>query len=452
MAATKIWAVKGNLRSLVDYVENPEKTTMPSGDGMQGLFQVLNYAANDKKTEQKLFVTGVNCLPEIAIQQMIMTKKQFGQTDKILAFHAYQSFKPGEVTPQQCHEIGVKLAQEMWGDRFQVVVATHLDKAHLHNHFALNSVSFRDGGKYNSCKAATKRLRDVSDRLCREYGLSVINNPGKSPNRKTYLAEKNGEPTRYNVFRWAIDRAIEGAMTKTQFQNILRLQGFELKLSGKHWAIKMIGDSKFTRLYRLGEGYTGEAITRRILANERPKIYIPAQRPPSKQYQLKGNFHQVIKLTGYRALYFYFLYRMGLLPKKKTRPPSSPILWENVRQIRKYSEQARLLVNNKIDTAEQLQSFVSNTKNRMDELIIQRTHIQNKLRRAKDPKDIENLKAEKNAITEYITPLRRSLSVAAEIEERSAQMREKLAIIRQLELQEKQQQQSKYRGGRAYAR
>jgi hypothetical protein len=128
IATTKIWAIKGDVRSLVKYVENPEKT---ADTEMRDLHAVFDYATRNDKTEQKLFVSGLNCLPEIAIQQMIEVKKQFGKTDKILAFHAIQSFKPGEVTPQECHEIGMALAREMWGDRFQVIVATHFgaDKA-----------------------------------------------------------------------------------------------------------------------------------------------------------------------------------------------------------------------------------------------------------------------------------------------------------------------------------
>lgn len=442
MATTKIWAIKGNLKSLVDYIENPEKTMSELDNGMKNLFNVMDYATNSDKTEQKLFVSGVNCLPEIAIKQMVLTKKQFDKTDDILAFHAYQSFKPGEVTPDICHEIGVKLAQEMWGDRFQVVVATHLDKSHLHNHFALNSVSFRGGGKYNSCKAATQRLRDVSDKLCREYGLSVIENPGKSPPRLIYLAEKRGEPTNYNIFRQAIDLAIAGAVTKKQFEDILHLQGFEMKLTGKHWTIKIIGDKRATRLFRLGERYTGEAITKRIYESDlnKRRIFYNKPKPTIRTGKLKGSLHQAKKLTGYRALYFYFLYRMGVLPKRKKRPPCNPILWEDVRRIRKYSEQTRLIVRNKIDTMEQLQSFMVDTKNHIDELTRQRTHIQNKLRRAKEPEVIESLKVEKTALTKHITPLRRNLRVASEIEERSARMKEKLAVIRQLELQEKQHQ------------
>ena len=454
MATTKIWAIKGSLRSLVDYVDNPEKTMSVSDDGMRDLFNVVDYAASSDKTEQKLFVSGVNCLPEIAIQQMIMIKKQFDKTDKILAFHAYQSFSPGEVTPQQCHEIGIKLAQEMWGDRFQVVVATHLDRSHLHNHFALNSVSFRDGGKYNSCKAATQRLRDVSDKLCREYGLSVIVNPGKSPHRVVYLAEKRGEPTKYNVFRQAIDRAVAAAMTPREFGQIMRLQGFEMKQSGKYWTIKMIGDERATRTFRLGENYTDKAIMERIYGDGLAKraVLYEKPKPVVHGYKLKGSLSAVRKLKGYRTLYFKYLYLMGVLPKDKPRPPRHPILWEDVRQLRKYTDQIRLIGRNKIDTSEQLQTFVDTTQGRMDGLIQRRTQIQNKLRRTKEPEVIETLKTQKTTLTEHITLLRRDLRIAAEIEERSTKMKENLAVIREVESQEKAIQQSKQRGGRVYAR
>ena len=132
---------------------------------------------------------------------MILTKQRYGKEDNYIAWHGYQSFKPGEVTPERCHEIGVKLAQEMWGDRFQVIVTTHLDKGHLHNHFCFNSVSFRDGKKYNYSKAEQQRLRDTSDRLCREYGLSVIEHSRKAPSRPVWLDEQRGKPTRYNIYR-----------------------------------------------------------------------------------------------------------------------------------------------------------------------------------------------------------------------------------------------------------
>lgn len=152
MAATAIWKVKGNLGQVVNYAANPDKTTFSPAD-LQGLRDVMNYATQDYKTEEQRYVSGVNCIPEIARGEMMAVKRQFGKEDGIIAFHGYQSFAPGEVTPEQAHEIGVKLARKLWGDRFQVIVATHLDKKHIHNHFVLNSVSFVDGKKYNDCKA-----------------------------------------------------------------------------------------------------------------------------------------------------------------------------------------------------------------------------------------------------------------------------------------------------------
>ena len=137
----------------------------------------MNYTTQDYKTEEQRCVSGVNCIPEIARDEMMMVKRQFGKEGGITAFHGYQSFAPGEVTPEQAHKIGVELACKLWGDRFQVIMATHLDKQHIHNHFVLNSVSFVDGKKYNDCKATYALMRQISDELCRERRLSVIENP-----------------------------------------------------------------------------------------------------------------------------------------------------------------------------------------------------------------------------------------------------------------------------------
>ena len=165
MAVTSIWRVNGWLGKVVVYVENPDKTTNPAfyenGDmseqGCQGLDDVIAYAVNSRKTEQhkeesdvlERFVSGVNCYPATARSEMMSVKKRFGKEDGTIAYHGYQSFAPGEATPEIAHKIGMELAQRLWGDKYQVVVATHLDKAnHLHNHFVMNTVSFVDGKKY----------------------------------------------------------------------------------------------------------------------------------------------------------------------------------------------------------------------------------------------------------------------------------------------------------------
>ena len=138
------------------------------------LRDVINYAKNSNKTEKEYFVTGINCEPDSAYEEMQDTKKYYNKEDKILAYHAYQSFKAGEVTPELAHKIGVQLANEMWGDRFQVIVTTHLNTNHIHNHLVLNSVSYTDGKKYYSNRANTGRLRHTSDEICREYGFKCF--------------------------------------------------------------------------------------------------------------------------------------------------------------------------------------------------------------------------------------------------------------------------------------
>ena len=175
MAATRIWSIKGRLDSVINYVTNPEKT-----DGsryidteLQALTDVIDYAEDGEKTHNKVYVSGINLSPDIACDQMVMTKLQFGKTDKILAYHGYQSFLPGEVTPNIAHEIGIKLAERLWGDRFQVIVTTHLDHEHIHNHFCLNSVSLVDGKKFRGGGKAYWIMRAESYKIC---GIRLVRN------------------------------------------------------------------------------------------------------------------------------------------------------------------------------------------------------------------------------------------------------------------------------------
>ena len=198
MATTSIWRVKGWLGKVVIYAENPEKTANPKfyadrelteHDGQQ-LSDVIRYAVNSEKTQKTdsedgtplhRFVSGINGSPNTARDEMLAVKKRFGKEDGTVAYHGYQSFAPGEATPELAHEIGVKLATQLWGDRYQVIVATHLDKEnHLHNHFVLNTVSFADGIKYHRTKKDYHEMQTVSDALCREYGLSVIEHAVKT--------------------------------------------------------------------------------------------------------------------------------------------------------------------------------------------------------------------------------------------------------------------------------
>lgn len=206
MATTSLWAVRGTIRDVVAYVKDPNKTANPDYD----LKNVLTYAADSSKTEKQYYVTGLNCSPHFAFERMTATKERYGKRGGIVGYHGYQSFKPGELTPEECHKIGVLTAQKMWGDRFEVIVATHVKgSSALHNHFVINSVSFKDGKKYRWQKGSYRQLRRVSDDLCRQHQLSIIENPmPKKVPRQIWIAEKQGKVTHASILRHDIDRAI----------------------------------------------------------------------------------------------------------------------------------------------------------------------------------------------------------------------------------------------------
>ena len=176
MATTSLWYIEDRLKDLIAYVENSEKTRADNPN-LQPLWDVFSYVSRPEATEQGEYVSAVNCLKEIALQQMILTKRQYVKENGYIAWHGYQNFKPDEVTPEQAHQIGLQTAKEIWGDKYQIIVTTHLDKDHLHNHCCFNSVSFLDGRKYNYSKSEQRKLREVSDRICKEHGLSVMGNP-----------------------------------------------------------------------------------------------------------------------------------------------------------------------------------------------------------------------------------------------------------------------------------
>lgn len=294
MATTSIWRVKGWLGKVVIYVENPDKTENPAfyekqemtERQAQGLSDVIDYAVNSEKTQttgeatevMQQFISGVNCHPSTAREEMIAVKKRFGKEDGTVAYHGYQSFAPGEATPEMAHEIGVKLAQQLWGDKYQVIVATHLDKdSHLHNHFVVNTVSFLDGLKYHRTEKDYYEMQKASDALCREYGLSVIENPqrGKSKQYGEWRAEQEDRPTWRGLIRAEIDEVIRQSMTERQFFDNLRKRGYEVKV-GKDISVRPPGKERFVRLERnFGEDYSLEGIRRRILMQQRSERPLP---------------------------------------------------------------------------------------------------------------------------------------------------------------------------------
>lgn len=420
MATTAIWKVKGNLGQVVNYAANPDKTTF-APDEMQNLRDVMDYATQDYKTEEQRYVSGVNCAPEIARDQMMMVKRQFGKEGGIIAFHGYQSFAPGEVTSEQAHEIGVELAQRLWGDKFQVVVATHLDREHIHNHFVLNSVSFVDVKKYHDCKSTYALMRQTSDQLCREHGLTVIEEPeqGRTMSYDTWEAQQKGKPTWYGQIRRDVDACIAHAFLFEHFLSNLKKQGYAVKL-GKYIAVRPPGKVRFVRLKTLGDDYTEEAIRERIRAHEPPPRR-PAPRPALKQnYRIQRKLR---KLTGFRALYFHYLYLLGKLKKPTASPRRRRYMTDEIIKFDRYVEQAKLLMKYRIDTWEQLSMLEEAVQSELDAPCNQRKGLYTA--RRKNPTDTD-LSPAILSINQSIKILRRELKVCGRIEADGPAIRQKL--------------------------
>ncbi len=140
----------------------------------KNLEAVINYSKNGEKTEDGILVSGINCLPETAYSQMMLTKKNFHKEDGRLGYHIIQSFDGDEISPTKCNKIGIELAEQLWGDKYQILVCTHTNKKNIHNHIVLNSVSFIDGSKYHNSNVEIALLKETNDDICRKYGLSVV--------------------------------------------------------------------------------------------------------------------------------------------------------------------------------------------------------------------------------------------------------------------------------------
>ena len=173
MATTSIWSIKNNLKQSINYIINPEKTINKDYGTSSYSYLEIENTENNYKNEKVCYVSSMNCSERNPYEDMLFTKEEYGKANGILAFHGYQSFKEGEVTSDIAHEIGVKFAEEMFKD-FEVVVATHQNTNHIHNHFIVNSVSFKNGKKYNNNRTNLAKLRHISDSLCAEYGLSTL--------------------------------------------------------------------------------------------------------------------------------------------------------------------------------------------------------------------------------------------------------------------------------------
>ena len=413
MAVTEIWKVDNRLDHVLKYTTSEDKT---DGNNYKDLHNVLDYIEADYKTEQQLYVTGINCLPETAYKEMLMTKKHYHKTGGILAFHAFQSFAPGEVTPQICHEIGVKLAEEMWGDRFEVVVSTHLNRNHLHNHFVINSVSFKDGKKYYDKRDTYAELRHLSDSLCEEYGLSVIKQKEIKKfkvNYSSYQVKNLKNDNYYSTAKKDIDRAIGMANSYIDFEKLLNAMGYEVKYRYNVLTIRRDPYKKSIRVKNYGDDYTDERITERIKAEFIPRVPFLNEFSNNKYYRDYNYKHE--KPKGIYALYLHYCYLLNVFPKKNPYKRLPPSIRNDSLKLDKISEEAKLLVSYNLETDEQFFSFKKSKIEELNNLINERESLWYKYHHDKNNDGIDiKIKNIKPKIDE----VKKTLSLCEGIEKR----------------------------------
>lgn len=443
MAVSKIWKIEYNLAKVIDYAANPEKTASDiyTDEDYQALRDVLAYAKDEEKTEREFFVSGINCIPSKAREQFVTVKEQFGKTGGIQAYHGYLSFKPDEVTPELAHQIGLEFASRVWGDRFQVVVSTHLNTHCLHDHFVINSVSFADGKRLSDKEKAWFSLHQISDDICREHGLYVVENPERNPDSKFMSKlDKAGMPTRYELARTAIDEAIKSSRDLYQFKNNLVRLGYYYNINDKHkyWTITPKGYKKPIRIYRLGDDYTKDRIIERIKENEityRMKRYTPIKSPFDIR-KTKGSLYN---------LYLFYCYKIGYLPEKK-KPSAAKIhylLREDLMYLDKIISETELLSKYQIDTAEQLFSYKEQLCKSADELTAKRDELRKVIkRRTVEGATISEAKEQISEITKKLKSINSEIKLCDDIAKRSEVMEQNLEQIEREEKSRNEKERS----------
>lgn len=375
MAYTKILVIHNRLDKCVAYTQNEEKTSLEAA---------IDYALNREKTECICYETAVNCDRETVYADMMDTKRRWSKEGRARkGYHVIQSFPPGEVTPEEAHAVGVEFAQRLFGERYEVIVSTHLNKAHLHNHVVVNSVSFVDGRMYRDqlkdyFGGDGVGIRGTSDAICQEHGLSIIDpaQPLKGPVSRAELeAARKGRPTVRSLIRQDIDAALADAYTMKSFWQRLAQMGYTVKRGPNvmHTTVRPAWGKANIRMDGLGAGYTEADLLARlavIRSGEAP-VPVPSAPPtpsatpaptapsqwlvPGRRYHVRrGKLNRPRKLKGFRARYFKYLYLLGAVLKRRPNYRGAFLLRGELLKFDRYQEQFRYLMKNRIETAAEL--------------------------------------------------------------------------------------------------
>ena len=458
MAVTGFWPVYRNLKATLDYADNPDKTTLLEYLD-EDLYAALRYVENDSKTDRQMFVGGINCSKQNAYAEMIAVQRRFGLRGKVVGYHGIQSFREGEVTPEQAFAIGKETARRMWGDRYQVLVTVHLNTDNIHCHFVVNPVSFKDGAKFQNKIGDHKELRKVSDQICQEHGLSVLENSDfySQGKKKEYWVHKAGKQTHRDMLRRDVDEALARCGSYAEIEYYLKCLGYRLERDFRyaHPSVIANGWQRPVRLDSLGESYDKASTRDRCLENQRkPELYGVAYPERKRAPLLTMEYHlrQAQKKDTVTLLFEIFIALLKICTGsniEQQNRPLSPAMRAEVRKLDEALEEYQFLCDQKIESPKELLSFQEHLTGRISELEQQRYVLRLRLRRVKSPEVEAALKAQAKEIAKEITPLRKQRKIALRIAEHIPQIQGLLDAERQIEMKHnnltRKQERSYYR-------
>lgn len=346
-----------------------------------GLKQAIDYVLNGDKTQEQVLTAHLNCDPGFAYQQMMDTKRELGKLGGRQCYHIIQSFAPGEITPELALQIATEFAEKYLAG-YQVVIGTHTDRHHIHSHILFNSVNHETGEKYHCSKNEYyQQIRAVSDRLCREHGLSVIiqGDGQKSMSYIEWLRQSKGQPTYRSMLEADLKASIEDANSIGDFFRLMERKGYEIK-HGNRLGFKLRGQPHFMYPERKDKPYSEDGIRAAINGNLDAifvgKSLTVTHREPYKPYKKHP------KYTGFLALYYHYLYILGKIEKRQYPPRVTGQMRKEVMRFEQLRAQFQFLNENGISSEADMQAFVEKAEAQIKALTKRRTilNVQKKKR------------------------------------------------------------------------
>lgn len=462
MATTGFWPVKNRLKEVIDYARNPDKTTDKKLLD-KDLYAALRYVKDDKKTDQTIYVSSINCPKQRAYEYMMATKRRYGKLGGNVAYHGYQSFISGEVTPEEAHQIGLETARRMWGKDYEIVVTTHLNTDNLHNHIVVNSVSFCTGRKFENHISDHYKLREISDAVCLERGKSVLP-PTKftGSRKKDYWVHKNGGLTHRDILKRDIESILPYCGNVNDIECRLVSLGYQFPRSRDYEHISVIAPG-WKRAIRLDSlGYTNEVLRKRIYENcSNERFYVLRNNNPpfrAKVYPLlilekKLDFEithskdTVVVLVG--VLFYILLQLLNLTRDEQELQRRNQLLSPSIRQSlaieKKLLLEYAFLKNNDLHSTEDILNFMDNRTAEIALLEAERKKIRNSNRRPKSDEERQAKSTAARELSKKLKPLRKDLKLAESALERYPQVWELLKTERDAEIKSHNRNREKER-------